>query len=104
MSFLRPLLASAASLLLRLIVVVFGLVFLASLVVAALVLSVWALLRGRRPTAAVFGLFRRDHWADIPTRTRAWTAGRGTARSSGTVIDVQVREVPPCQGDGNPRS
>ena len=107
MDFLRTLLASAASLLLRLLVVVFSLVFLASLVVAglvaALVLSVWALLRGRRPTVADFGLFRRYRWTDIHTRTSAWTPGRGTSRASGGVIDVEARELPPRQGDASPR-
>lgn len=107
MDFLRTLVASAASLLLRLVVVVFSLVFLASLVVAglfaALVLSVWALLRGRRPTAADFGLFRCYRWTDLRTRTGPWTAGRGASRAPSEVIDVDVREVPPSQGDTGSR-
>lgn len=98
MHFLRTLVASAALLLLRLIVVVFSLVFLASLVVAgliaALLLSLWALLRGRRPTVADFGLFKRYRWADIHGRTNAW-AGRPGPRSGAEVIDVEARELPP---------
>lgn len=106
MDSLRTVAALAASLLLRLVVVAFSLVFLASLVVAglfaALVLSVWALLRGRRPTVADFGLFRRYRWTDLHTRTGAWRSPRGASRASGEVIDVQARELPPRQSGTGP--
>ncbi|GIX25310.1 MAG: hypothetical protein KatS3mg122_2541 [Caldimonas sp.] len=101
MDFLRTLAASVAALLLRLLVVVCSLVFLASLVVAglfvAVVLSVWALLRGRRPNLAELGRFRACRWRDL--RARAGAMGRGRSSVSNEVIDVQAREVPSRSGD-----
>jgi hypothetical protein len=83
--------------LLRILLALAGLVFLVSLllagVVAVALLSLWALLTGRKPAPVmVFQRFRQSsqRYAQGP-----WSPGSpAAARSSGEVVDVQAHEVP----------
>ncbi|MDM4765595.1 hypothetical protein [Pelomonas sp. SE-A7] len=82
------------SLLLRILLTVFTLVFVVGLVLVALVtmfvLLVWSLVRGRRPTIDM-GRFRR---------ATQYRPGGSTRQPVGDVVDVEAREVP---GSGAPR-
>jgi hypothetical protein len=74
--------------LLRAALALFGLVLmLAALLMGAMLalgLTVWALLRGRRPPPARFA------WRGFPP-----PGGRGSARpAAGEVVDIEAREVP----------
>jgi hypothetical protein len=88
--------ATVSRWLVRAVVLAAGLVFGLSLLVAglvlALVVTVWSLLRGRRPTVVQFRRFS----------ARSWTTGFGgmppgfgaTPRQrGGEVIDIEAREV-----------
>jgi hypothetical protein len=90
-------LGAVGSGLLRAVLALAGLVFVASAVVAALIASVavglWALLSGRRP--AVLAVVRRG-W-----RLRRTRRGRGYPDPRGEVVDVEAREVDePADGGG----
>ena len=82
-------LAAIGGTLLRAVLALAGLVFVASALVAALIASVgvalWALLSGRR--SAMFDLVRRS-W-----RLRRTLRERGRSNGRGDVIDVDAREV-----------
>jgi hypothetical protein len=75
----------------RILLALAGLVFLASLMLAGLIavalLSLWALLTGRKPAPVmVFQRFRQGS-----ARYGAWS---GATRPGGDVVDVQAQEVP----------
>jgi hypothetical protein len=93
------LLGGVLALLGRLFLVVAGAVFFVSALVAAviasIVLLVWSLLTGRRPTLVQFPDGR---WM-FRTRRAAQQPPAGRPRGSGDVIDVDVREVPEVRGD-----
>ncbi len=80
--------------LLRAVLALAGLVFVASAVVAALIASVgvglWALLGGRHP--AVIDVVRRS-W-----RLRRTLRERGRPDPRGEVVDVEAREVDAARG------
>ena len=84
----------------RLLLVVAGLVFLVSLMlaglVAVLVLSLWALLTGRKPAPVV--VFQRFRQASTRFGPTGWPAKDRPA--AGDVVDVEANEVP---DDGLPR-
>lgn len=78
--------------LLRILLALAGLVFLVSLmlagVIAVALLSLWALLTGRKPAPVmVFQRFRQTS-----SRYGAWSGGGRSA--GGDVVDVQAQEVP----------
>jgi len=78
--------------LLRILLAVAGLVFLASLMLAGLIavtlLSVWALLTGRKPAPVmVFQRFRQTS-----ARYGAWSPAGRPDRAD--IVDVQAQEVP----------
>ena len=77
-------------------VLAFVLMLGALLVGAALALGLvaWALLRGRRPQAQVFGsAFQRMRRGPRPTRGHGSDPWRSAA-PAGAVVDVEAREVP----------
>jgi hypothetical protein len=84
------------ALLARLFLVIAGAVFFVSALVAAfiasIVLLVWSLLTGRRPTLVHFSdgrwMFRTRRAAQ-----QAPAGGAGRPQASGEVVDVEVREV-----------
>lgn len=83
----------------RALLAVAGLIFFVSALVAGLIATlvvlVWALLTGRRPTIVRFGSPR---WRVHPGAGMSGSRPGGTAapaRGRGDVIDVEVREVPP---------
>ncbi len=85
---------------LRLLLLVAGLVFLVSLMLAGLIavalLSLWALLTGRKPAPVV--VFQRFRQASTRFDPTGWAApGRAETVD---VVDVQAHEVP---DDGLPR-
>lgn len=92
------------SLLLRAVLLLMGLVFLASLLVASLLLmlwwlarAAWARLTGRPVQPLVFTLLRRTQWQ------RFYRTGAGPAAQTGEVIDVESRQVDAGPTDRLPR-
>ncbi len=77
----------------RFVLTALGLVFLASLLVAGLLaasgLTVWALLRGRRPPPIRFHRFSRPGWTTPGPGARS-NAKRSDDRG---VVDVEAREI-----------
>ncbi|HMN92124.1 MAG TPA: hypothetical protein PKC60_02735 [Hydrogenophaga sp.] len=71
-----------------------GLVFLVSLMLAGLIavalLSLWALLTGRKPAPVV--VFQRFRQASTRFGQAGWPGSGG--RAAGDVVDVQAHEVP----------
>ena len=90
---------SVAGWIVRFVLAVFGLVFLASLFVAGLLavpaLALWALLHGRRPTPRGAARFSRPAWRPPRPGTEPGATRHGS--SQGGVVDVEAREV---RGDG----
>jgi|GEM_PF-2266005 len=88
-------LAVVGSGVLRAVLALAGLVFVASAVVAALIASVgvglWALLSGRHP--AVLGVVRRS-WR----LRREWRGRSRQPPPGGEVVDVEAREVDAARG------
>ncbi len=81
-------------LLLRAVLLLMGLVFLASLLVASFILlllwllrAAWARLTGRPVQPLVFTMLRRAQWQ------RFYRAGAGSTAETGDVIDVESRQV-----------
>lgn len=81
-------------LLLRAVLLLMGLVFLASLLVASFILlllwllrAAWARLTGRPVQPLVFTMLRRAQWQ------RFYRAGGGSTAETGDVIDVESRQV-----------
>jgi hypothetical protein len=85
--------------LLRLLLALAGLVFLASLLAVALLLllvwglrALWARLRGRPVQPLVFTVLRRAQWE------RFYRPGAASSPAE-DVIDVEARPVPPAPAD-----
>lgn len=97
---------------LRLVLVVATLVFVFSLLLAAIVVmlgvSLWALVTGRKPApAVVFSRFRQTSQRYTQGVWPGATAG-GARRAGGEVVDVEATEVPdapaPARDTAPPRS
>ncbi len=89
---------------LRAVLLLMGLVFVASLLVASFMLllvwllrAAWARLTGRPVQPLVFTLLRRTQWQ------RFYRGGAGTAAETGEVIDVESRQVDAGPTDRLPR-
>lgn len=99
-------LATVSGWLLRAVVIVAGLVFGLSLLVAGIVLAlgvtVWSLLRGRRPQVVQFRRFTAGRWPP-GMGPGAPFGGRPAGRPSGDIVDIEVRDVTPgSQGAAPP--
>ena len=96
--------------LLKLVLGVFAAVFAISLLLAALLVLAFSLLKslitGRKPSPAmVFGRFQKfspqGMWPGAAGRDDAGV--RGANRSKGDIVDVEVREIPETREDRNLR-
>lgn len=87
--------------LLRAAVIVAGLVFGLSLLVAGVVLAlgvtVWSLLRGRRPQGVLFRRFSAGRWPPgvAGMGPGAPFSGRPAARQPVEIVDIEARDVTP---------
>ncbi|GAA0764594.1 hypothetical protein LRH25_10045 [Ideonella azotifigens] len=92
MSSLSLFLARVALAIRRVVLALAGLVFVAVLLLVGLtlglVLLLWALLRGRRPSPMNL------RWGRGARGMPGWATGRQPSANSAEVVDIQAREVP----------
>ena len=105
---MKPLITTLLGLALRVALLLLGLVFFASVVLAAILLlilwvarALWCKLTGRAVAPWTFHVRSRANWNRFYSSSAAWSrASRGAGHSpqGGEVIDVQAREAGPDAG------